>query len=116
CRLWSEWCVTPIHVAFVRHGFVHERVEVGVVAFEGFACGDRPVGVIGRTALAGGIEVSINTRGPVLDTVACGRRAFPATPARGSLEDFLQSLIELDIETFDAHFVLLDGKAAIIPI
>src|SRR5581483_1587603 len=59
---------------------------------------------------------SINTRGPVLDTVACGRRAFPATPARGSLEDFLQSLIELDIETFDAHFVLLDGKAAIIPI
>src|SRR5262245_30971950 len=85
----------PIDAFLVRHRFIHERIEPGVIRLQRLARRNRPIGAERRKAGAGGVEVRLDAGAPVLDALAIRRRAAPQLRRARGLVQFRELIVEL---------------------
>ena len=96
----------PVDVTAIGHDVIDERVQVGVVALQSLAGGDRVVRPVGDSPAAD-IEISLNPGSPVGRRVTDRGRSLPQSLSDGSFVQFLHLTAELNVESLDAQFVLL---------
>src|SRR6266540_1540272 len=66
---------SPVHVALVGHGFMHQREQFRVINSQRFARADGMCCVGRRGILAAGVEVGEHTRIPIRHSIMKGGRA-----------------------------------------